>query len=157
MESVDDYIKKTLLYHSIDRNELAEMVKLTLQELKKDELIAYDSEFTFEATLLGEAVTASSLTPEDGLFVHRELRKALQAFVMDGEMHILYTFTPVQAVQSKVDWQIFRKEMDVLDESSLRVMNFVGIKPSVVNKLSVPLTRIREYDPNKHTGLKAGQ
>jgi DNA polymerase theta len=134
-ESIDDYMKKTLLYHSIDHDELAKIVKSTMSNLEESQLLHYANESEFRATLLGEAIVASSLTPEDGLFIHRELRKALQAFVMDGEMHVLYSFTPVQAAQINVNWQIFRKEMDGFDESNLRAMDFVGLKPSIINKM----------------------
>ena len=61
------------------------MVATTLKELNDDGLISmHDS--ILEATLLGQAIVASSLTPEDGMFVHKELKKALQAFVMDGDV-----------------------------------------------------------------------
>jgi replicative superfamily II helicase len=89
VDSVDDYMKKTLSYHTIQHTDLAKMVESTLEDLLRTDLIKKDSYGGFNATLLGQAVVASSLTPEDGLFVHRELRKALQAFVMDGEMHVL--------------------------------------------------------------------
>jgi DNA polymerase theta len=134
-DSIDDYIRKTLLFHSIDRNELAEMVLSTVQELKETRLIEESNGSEYSATSLGQAIVASSLTPEDGLFVHRELRKAMQAFVMDGEMHVLYSFTPVQAAHGNINWQIFRKEVDRLDESNLRVLEFVGLKPLVLNKM----------------------
>lgn len=137
-ESIDDYMKKTLLYHSMDHEELVKMVKSTMQDLEETQLLHRTNDADFEATLLGEAIVASSLTPEDGLFIHRELRKALQAFVMDGEMHVLYSFTPVQAAQTNINWQIFRKEMDGFDESNLRAMEFVGLKPSIVNKMQAP-------------------
>lgn len=134
-DSIDDYIRKTLLYHLTDHCELAEMVVLTLKELIDDDLISQSNETEYAATLLGQAVVASSLTPEDGLFVHRELRKALRAFVMEGEMHILYSFTPVQAANGNINWQTFRKEVDHLDESNLRVLDFVGLKPLIINKM----------------------
>lgn len=134
-DSIDDYIRKTLLYYSIDYCELAEMVISTLQELKEDDLISQSNETEYAATLLGQAVVASSLTPEDGLFVHTELRKALQAFVMEGEMHVLYSFTPVQATNGNINWQTFRKEVDRLDGSNLRVLDFVGLKPLIINKM----------------------
>lgn len=134
-ESIDDYMKKTLLYHSINHDELAKMVKSTMSDLQESQLLYRTNDSEFRATLLGEAIVASSLTPEDGLFIHRELRKALQAFVMDGEMHVLYSFTPVQAAQININWQIFRKEMDGFDESNLRAMDFVGLKPSIINKM----------------------
>ncbi|EDO00417.1 hypothetical protein SS1G_14287 [Sclerotinia sclerotiorum 1980 UF-70] len=92
--------------------------------------------FLYEATRLEQAVVASSLAPEDGLFVYKELRKSLKTFVLDGEMHALYTFTPVQVVQGNINWQIFRKEVDMLDESNLRVLGFVGLKPLLINKMA---------------------
>jgi DNA polymerase theta len=133
--SIDDYIRKTLLFYSVDRNELADMVLSTMQDLKETGLIEEIDELDYSATLLGQAVVASSLAPEDGLFVHRELRKALQAFVMDGEMHVLYSFTPVQAAHGNINWQIFRKEVERLDESNMRVLDFLGLKPLVINKM----------------------
>ncbi|KAL3418972.1 DEAD/DEAH box helicase [Phlyctema vagabunda] len=135
-DAIDDYMKKTLLYYSMDHDELTRMVNASLKELVDDGLINNDGDSTFEATDLGSAITASSLAPNDGLFVNRELRKALQAFVMDSDMHVLYIFTPVQAMQAKADWQVFRREIDAMDESSLRVMSFIGIKPSMVNKMA---------------------
>ncbi|KAE9381757.1 DEAD/DEAH box helicase [Stipitochalara longipes BDJ] len=135
-DSIDDYIRRTLLFHSIDHSELAEMVLSTVQELKETGLIEESIGSGYSATPLGQAIVASSLTPEDGLFVHRELRKALGAFVMDGEMHVLYSFTPVQAAHGDINWQIFRKELDRLDESNLRVLEFVGLKPLIINKMA---------------------
>jgi hypothetical protein len=120
-------MKKTLLYRSMDHDELTVMVRSTVKELEEKELVKKAAAGEFAPTLLGQAIVASSLTPEDGLFVHAELCRALQAFVMDAEMHALYSFTPVQAAQTKINWQIFRKEVEGLSESNLRVLNFVGL------------------------------
>lgn len=127
-------MRNTLLYHSMDHEKLANMVRMTLQDLEGCKLLSRNDS-GYEATLLGQAVVASSLTPEDGLFVHRELRNALQAFVMDGEMHVLYTFTPVQSGQSNINWQKFRKEMDGFDESNMRALQLIGLKPNIINKM----------------------
>lgn len=102
-ESIDDYIKKTLLYHSINHDELASMTKSTIEELLENKLITSSDSSSYEATLLGQAVVTASLTPEDGLFVHRELKRALDAFVLDGELHAFYTFTPVQNTASTIN------------------------------------------------------
>ena len=134
-DSIDDYIRKTLLFYSIERNELSDLVLSTMQDLRENGLIEEVDGLDYSATLLGQAVVASSLAPEDGLFVHKELRRALQAFVMDGEMHVLYSFTPVQAAHGNINWQIFRKEVERLDESNMRVLDFVGLKPLVINKM----------------------
>lgn len=85
----------------MDHAELATMVESTVVELETSELINRGPGTECSATLLRQAIVASSLAPEDGLYVHRELRRALQAFVMDGDMHILYLFTPVQGAQTK--------------------------------------------------------
>lgn len=132
--SIDDYMRKTLLFQTLDETALLNMVKETLQGLVAMGLVD-QKEGIFQATMLGQAIVASSLSPPDGVFIHRELSKAVQAFVLDGEMHILYAFTPIQPVIAEVNWQIFRNELEKLDESGLRVLDFVGIKPTVINNL----------------------
>ncbi len=81
-EALHDYMQKTLLYHTSDPKDLSAMVQSTIQGLEESDLISLGSNSDYSATLVGQAIVASSLTPEDGLFIHRELRKALQAFVM---------------------------------------------------------------------------
>lgn len=98
-------------------------------------LLVEDDSGNLAATQLGKAIVASAIDPDDGIFVHREVGKSLKALVMDGEMHILYLFTPVQDFGVKVNWQVFRKEMELLDESGLRVLGFLGIQPTVILRL----------------------
>jgi DNA polymerase theta len=119
----------------MDRDQLYALVDFALQELIGLELIHVDVMSALEATILGQAIVASALSPEDGTFVPRELKKAVQAFLMDGEMHVLYTFTPVQLMQTEINWQIFRKGIESLDERGLRVLTLIGIKPAFVNKM----------------------
>jgi replicative superfamily II helicase len=134
-ESIDDYIQKTLLSLTAPRVAIQEHVENSLRDLSNMGFICLDQSMAYTATQLGNAVVASALEPEDGAFVHRELQRALQAFVMDGEMHILYTFTPVHDFSIAVNWQVFRNEMEALDESGLRVMSFLGLKPTTVNQM----------------------
>ncbi|KAI0459378.1 P-loop containing nucleoside triphosphate hydrolase protein [Xylaria acuta] len=135
-ESINDYIRKTLLNLSTTSDQIQDHVTSSLQDLVEMGFIQCDSFDSYVATQLGKAVVASSLEPADGAFVHREMQRALQAFVMDGEMHILYTFTPVQELSTSVNWQVFRSEMEALDKSGLRVMTFLGLKPTVVNRMA---------------------
>jgi DNA polymerase theta len=51
-DSVNDYMKKTLLYHSIDSEELASVISSTLDDLSKNGLVKTDG-ITYEATTLG--------------------------------------------------------------------------------------------------------
>ncbi|KAK3310567.1 P-loop containing nucleoside triphosphate hydrolase protein [Chaetomium strumarium] len=135
-ESVDDYVSKTMLAYSAEPGSVQENVEASISDLQQMEFITVDDYGSFEATQLGRAIVASSLDPEDGVFIHNEFKKALQAFVMDGEMHVLYNFTPVHDLGSvMVNWKVFWNEMQQLDESSMRVMHFLGLKPVMINNM----------------------
>ena len=131
-----NYIKKTLLYHLQGVEGMSQLVKGTLQKLQDQGLITAEDLGEYVPTLLGQAIVAASLTPEDGIFVHSQLRRAIQAFALDGDMHVLYTFTPIQSAMVDVNWKTFRQEIERLDEPSLRVLSLLGIKPGIVNKLA---------------------
>lgn len=134
-ESLTEYFSNSLISYTHDREFVEECLKSGLEEIHGLGLIVNDSYSSFTATQLGKAIVASSVDPYDGVFIHAELTKTLKAFVMDGEMHILYVFTPVQDFGITLNWQIFRNEMDALDDSGLRVLGFLGIKPTAVQKL----------------------
>lgn len=141
-EAIKDYVRCTLLYRTLDKKIVYSFMESALQELASEELLHFRDDESYEATLLGQAVVASAFAPEDGLFVHEELKRALQAFVMDGDMHIFYMFTPLQvATSTPIDWQIFRDQLDHLDESGLRALQFVGVQPGFVNTMWVTLVR----------------
>ncbi|KAI1263128.1 P-loop containing nucleoside triphosphate hydrolase protein [Xylariaceae sp. FL1019] len=138
-ESVEEYMAKTLLNLSNDWETIQNHISSSLAELVQMGFIQYetgDMLDSYAPTQLGKAVVASSLDPKDGAFVYRETQRALKGFVMDGEMHVLYTFTPVHDMSVTVNWQIFRTEMEALDDSGLRVMTFLGLKPTLVNRMA---------------------
>ncbi|KAH7162747.1 P-loop containing nucleoside triphosphate hydrolase protein [Dactylonectria estremocensis] len=135
-ESIHDYFSKSLLSHTHDAKFVDECITFSLEEMETMGFITEDSSSMFAATQLGKAIVASAIDPDDGVFVHKELGRALRAFVMDGDMHTLYTFTPVQEFGITVNWQVFRNEMETLDESGLRVLNILGMKPTTVVKLA---------------------
>ncbi|KAK4239813.1 P-loop containing nucleoside triphosphate hydrolase protein [Achaetomium macrosporum] len=134
--SVDDYVSKTMLAYSAEPGSIKENVEASIADLQKMEFITVDDYGSFQVTQLGKAIVASSLDPEDGIFIHNEFKNALRAFVMDGEMHVLYNFTPVHDLGGvMVNWRVFWNEMQQLDDSSLRVMNFLGLKPVIINNM----------------------
>lgn len=128
MNAVEEYVQRTLLYHTIDQTRLRGWFEETISELENSSQIFVGSDGSYEATLLSRATVGSCMTPEDGIFVHNELQRALRAFVMDGDMHIFYMFTPVNIWGiGDINWRIFRGEVERLDESGMRVLEFVGI------------------------------
>ncbi|KAJ5206666.1 hypothetical protein N7491_002719 [Penicillium cf. griseofulvum] len=147
-EAIKEYVRCTLLYRSLDKKIAYTIMKSALQELVDEDLLIFRDDESYEATPLGQAVVASAFSPEDGLFVHEELKRALQAFVMDGEMHIFYMFTPLQAaMNTPIDWQIFRDQLDRLDESGLRALQFVGVQPGFVNTMAQSGASLKETTP----------
>jgi replicative superfamily II helicase len=134
-DAISDYSRKTLLYHSSDVATVDDCVQSSLDNLLKVGFVKLDDTLNYQATNLGSAVVNSSFDPDDGVFIHNELKRALKSFVMDGDMHILYTFSPVQDFGNPVNWQVFRNEMDAMNESGLRVLTLLGLKPTVVHKL----------------------
>lgn len=131
-----------MLAYSADPSAIQEHVEASLADLQNMGYITVDSgdssqvdndnNPTFQATQLGRAVVASSLDPEDGIFIHNELQKALQAFVMDGEMHVLYSFTPLDNGSAVVNWKVFWHELQQLDESGFRVVKLLGLSMATV-------------------------
>ncbi|KAF5641043.1 DNA polymerase theta subunit [Fusarium sp. NRRL 25303] len=147
-ESIEDYFSKSLLSHTHSAKFVNDCITSSLEEIESMGFVTSDSLSMFTATQLGRAIVASAIDPDDGVFVHSELSRALQAFVMDGEMHVLYTFTPVQEFGVMVNWQVFRNEMEGLDESGLRVLRLLGIKPTTILKLAQGAT-LRETTPEE--------
>ncbi|KAM0283614.1 hypothetical protein ACHAQH_002392 [Verticillium albo-atrum] len=136
-DSINEYAAKTLLASAGDLELVQKCVQSSLNNLLSLNFVETDSLGGFCATQLGKAIVASALDPDDGTFIHKELERALRAFVMDGEMHILYMFTPVQDYGTSINWQVFRNEMEALDDSGHRVLGFLGLKRAVINRLWV--------------------
>lgn len=134
--AIQEYVRRTLLFHIMEAQNLDLMVEEAIHQLIADGFIEVDNSGSYQATQLSRAVVSSYMTPEDGLLVHGELRRALQAFVMDGELHVFYLFTPIQLNgMTEIDWQIFRREMENLDDSGMRVLRLIGVNPGLVNKM----------------------
>lgn len=136
-DALDQYVQSSLLWHTTAHDQVNKMVDVAIEELINQQLIKR-TEFVncLEPTRLGTAVVASGLTPEDGVFVHSELLRALESLVMDGDLHIFYLFTPVHTTGlSDISWLTFRNQLESLDESGLRALRLIGVKPAFVNRL----------------------
>jgi hypothetical protein len=135
-DSVDDYVHSSLLWHTLDRKMVYVMVDEAISELLSNGLIQTGQfEECFNPTKLGIAVVASGLTPEDGIFACSELR-VLESFVMAGDLHLFYLFTPIQTIGlADISWPTFRHQLDGLDDSGMRAIRLIGVNPAFVNML----------------------
>ncbi|GFF29920.1 DNA polymerase theta [Aspergillus udagawae] len=149
-EAIKEYVKCSLLYRTVDKKIAYSIMDSSIQELIDEGLLIFKEDESYAATKLGQAVVASAFAPEDGLFVYEELKRALRAFVMDGDMHIFYMFTPIQvAMNTQIDWLIFREQLDNLDESGLRALQFVGVQPYFVNLMAQSGGSLKEDNPDQ--------
>ncbi|KAI9825783.1 MAG: hypothetical protein M1826_006885 [Phylliscum demangeonii] len=136
-DALNDYMNRSLVRHVAGDSAPPDVVATTLEHLKSVALVTEEPAGRYQSTQLGHAIVAAALAPDDGLFIHEEMERAVRSFVMDGEMHIFYTFTPIQSTSlGEINWRVFRTEVDLLDESGIRVMRCVGVNPSTVNKLA---------------------
>ena len=120
----------------MDWDDLHKLIETATKQLLKESFIVINSNDSYEATLLSKATVSSYMTPEDGLLLYDELQRAMRAFVMDGDMHIFYLFTPISFHGiTEIDWQLFRREMENLDDSGMRVLKHVGVNPGLVIKM----------------------
>ena len=139
-ESLEEYVRSSLLWQTCEHAEVSSMLDTALADLLGTELITQSTGWhAYEPTTLGVAIVASALTPEDGIFVHDEMQRALASFVMDSELHTLYLFTPIPPAKSplEIDWPIFRSHLDSLTEADLRAFKIIGISPSTILRLSL--------------------
>ncbi|KAI5303095.1 hypothetical protein KEM56_000037 [Ascosphaera pollenicola] len=131
-----EYMDCTLLFRSMEKKDLEPMVEQSIKELIDTNLLQENDDGFYEATTLGQAIVAAAFSPEDGLHIHDELKKGLRSFVMDGDFHVFYMFTPLQA-NTNIDWGVFRDQINIMDDSTVRAMMFIGAKPSVINAASL--------------------
>ena len=130
-------MSKTLLQQLREQGVTSGEIEASLGDIESLGYMTRNKDQECTATKLGKAVVASGLDAEDGVFIHGELKKALRSLVLDGDMHVLYIFTPISESFGQVNWQIFRNEMEAMDASDLRVLSHLGIKPGMINKLYV--------------------
>ena len=108
-EQVEKYASCTLLSVAMSsKNDSTETssqipdnsINSCIKFLEENEFIRLqnlDSGIRYIATQLGLACLASSLPPDDGLIVFKELQKARQCFVLENELHIIYQVVPIYA------------------------------------------------------------
>jgi DNA polymerase I-like protein with 3'-5' exonuclease and polymerase domains len=103
----------------------------------------------FKATPLGNAVLASSMSPDEGLIIFKELQKALQCFVLENELQIVYEITPINICDywlnmsssasslscKLIDWNHYLSIIENFSNDKKRVANLVGVRESFIIRM----------------------
>lgn len=134
--SINDYFEHTLLQHTHPApSALPGLLSTALDSLKSMGLIEDGTAGFMAATVMGKATVAAGFPPEEGVFLHGELSRALQNFNLETDLHIVYLFTPTHATQyAEVDWPYLRTCIERLPDADVRTLAFVGISPAFVNR-----------------------
>ena len=96
---------------------------------------------SFKPTQLGYAVVAAAMSPDEGLLVFSELQKALQCFVLENELHIIYQITPINICDywinssSHIDWNLYYSMLQNFSADMKRVSDLVGVRQSFILKM----------------------
>ena len=95
----------------------------------------------YKPTQLGYAVVASAMSPDEGLVIFSELQKALQCFVLENELHIIYQITPMNICSywanssSSIDWNLYYTMLQNFTPDIKRVADLVGVRQSFLLKM----------------------
>ncbi|KAK6623671.1 hypothetical protein RUM43_009523 [Polyplax serrata] len=129
-EDVKIYADCTFLAFSSKHN-IQDPIMSCIEFLEENEFIRLQENGTlYSPTPLGKACLASSLPPDEGLALFRELQRARRCFVLDTDLHIIYQVTPYSVSEqwSKVDWLKVLNMLEVLPPSMKRVGEMVGVE-----------------------------
>lgn len=95
----------------------------------------------YKPSQLAYAVVSSSMSPDEGLVIFSELQKALQCFVLENELHIIYQITPINICDywinssSHIDWNLFYTLLQNFPPDVKRVCDLVGVRQSFILKM----------------------
>lgn len=137
-EDVQLFINCTLLLNSLDKNESREEYsEETVKQLVHYELIRLQNtsdELFYVATPLGKACLSSSMSPQDGLALFKELQKARECFVLETDLHMIYLVTPYSICSQwgELNWMHLLNLWDGLSKAMKRVGEMVGIQESLI-------------------------
>ena len=81
------------------------------------------------------------MSPDEGLAIFSELQKALQCFVLENELHIIYQITPMNICDywlnsaSHIDWNLYYSIVQNFSADLKRVSDLVGVRMSFILKM----------------------
>ncbi|XP_035703456.1 DNA polymerase theta isoform X2 [Folsomia candida] len=156
-EDVDKYSKCSLLSKSIetglyedsdtlptsqeDKNKTIKECLKFLQDNDFVKLLTYEDAKPDEymTTQLGSACLASSLSPDDGIAVYKELEKARKCFVLESELHIVYQVTPLYVSDQfrNLPWLDYLNIYNGLSPGDKKVADLVGIEEAFIMRAMI--------------------
>lgn len=136
-----DYAKCFLSFKVEETNSTEKYLKWLNLNQFIDIVQSENANETYKPTQLGYAVVGSAMAPDEGLVIFGELQKALQCFVLENELHIIYQITPINISDywinssTSVDWNFYFTLIQNFPNDIKRVCDLVGVRQSFIIKM----------------------
>eukprot|EP00820_Chromera_velia_P007870 Cvel_20081.t1-p1 / transcript=Cvel_20081.t1 / gene=Cvel_20081 / organism=Chromera_velia_CCMP2878 / gene_product=DNA polymerase theta, putative / transcript_product=DNA polymerase theta, putative / location=Cvel_scaffold1777:134-16153(-) / protein_length=3351 / sequence_SO=supercontig / SO=protein_coding / is_pseudo=false len=86
---------------------------------------------TFSVKAVARASCVSGMSPQDGLFVEKELRRAAKRLVLRADLHLVYLVVPLQP-SFPLRWEKLAQCMQRLSQQDWKVVESVGVRTDLV-------------------------
>jgi DNA polymerase theta len=147
--AVLDFLDSTLFYRQTAddrRDKWFQTIQACLLSLVGRQFLAPDDSASSQGYVirpLGLATVKSSFPLEDALFLHSELARAMKTgLFLDGELHLCYLTTPLQAMIDP-DWKLYARLLNRLPEEEQKIFERCGCDPTLVSSYA--------YRPPSHS------
>ncbi|CAF0883929.1 unnamed protein product [Brachionus calyciflorus] len=140
-KEIIDYVKCFLSHSLVDDLGYEKYLKWLNSNQFLDIVSSNSDDENYKSTQLGYAVVGSAMSPDEGLVIFSELQKAMQCFVLENELHIIYQITPINISDywihssTSVDWNFYFTLMQNFSPDVKRVSDLVGVRQSFVLKM----------------------
>lgn len=140
-KEIIDYVKCFLSHSLVDDSSYEKYLKWLNSNQFIDILSSNNEDESYKPSQLGYAVVGSAMSPDEGLIIFDELQKAMQCFVLENELHIIYQITPINISDywihssTRVDWNFYYTLVQNFSPDIKRVSDLVGVRQSFILKM----------------------
>ncbi|KRY17102.1 DNA polymerase theta, partial [Trichinella patagoniensis] len=144
------YARQEAVVTSEELHENSDLVESCLQYLQENDFISV-TEDNILPTQLGCATVGSSMSPDEALYVYKDLKKAKSALVLETDLHLVTPIFLIEQVKHGISWTQYYDIWRSLESGQRRVGEMIGIQERyLVNKAaSATLGNVKHNDHEK--------
>ncbi|KRZ60233.1 DNA polymerase theta, partial [Trichinella nativa] len=144
------YARQEAVATSEELHENSDLVESCLQYLQENDFISV-TEDNILPTQLGCATVGSSMSPDEALYVYKDLKKAKSALVLETDLHLVTPIFLIEQVKHGISWTQYYDIWRSLESGQRRVGEMIGIQERyLVNKAaSATFGNVKHNDHEK--------
>ncbi|XP_003377292.1 DNA polymerase I domain protein [Trichinella spiralis] len=144
------YARQEAVAASEELHKNSDLVESCLQYLQENDFISV-TEDNILPTQLGCATVGSSMSPDEALYVYKDLKKAKSALVLETDLHLVTPIFLIEQVKHGISWTQYYDIWRNLESGQRRVGEMIGIQERyLVNKAaSATLGNVKHNDHEK--------